>query len=124
MPSKLAALIRPLTPKPPVITAVPVVVDVDAVPAVNVVAPLDDSVVNAPVDAVDAPTVVPFILPPLIVADVIVKDEAVLPLCSLSVFRLVKLESTSVHVSGLPLPTRVTIVDIYFPFYLSFSNLR
>ena len=44
IPSKLAALIRPLTPRPPVITAVPVVVEVLAVPAVKVVAPLADRV--------------------------------------------------------------------------------
>ena len=61
IPSKLAALIRPLTPKPPVITAVPVVVDVLAVPAVKVVAPLLARVVNAPVLRVVAPTV-PLIL--------------------------------------------------------------
>jgi hypothetical protein len=109
---------------PVLVSPVVVIAGNDTVPACTVVTPVADNVVNAPLDAVDAPTVVPFILPPLIVADVIVKDAAVLPLCSLSVFRLVKLESTSVHVSGLPLPTRVTIVDIYFPFYLSFSNLR
>lgn len=52
---KEPALMAPLTPKPPVMTSVPVVVDELAVPAVNVVAPLAVSVVKAPVLAVVLP---------------------------------------------------------------------
>jgi len=48
----------PLTPTPPVTTSVPVPVVVDAVPAVNVVAPFDVNDVNAPVDRVLAPMLV------------------------------------------------------------------
>lgn len=49
------------------------------------------------------------------VALVSVADEGVPnapPACNLSVFRFVKLVSTSVLVNGEPLPARVTIVDI------------
>jgi hypothetical protein len=44
IPSKLVALILPLTPNPPVITSVPVPVVVEAVPAVKVTAPVTVSV--------------------------------------------------------------------------------
>ena len=54
----------PLKPIPPVTTSVPVVVLVDAVFAVNFVAPFDVNDVNAPVLRVELPTAVPCKLPP------------------------------------------------------------
>lgn len=48
----------PETPTPPVTTRVPVAVDVDAVPAVIVVAPLDANVVNEPAAFVVTPILV------------------------------------------------------------------
>lgn len=54
------AYTAPETPIPPVITTVPVVVEVEAVPSVNVTALLAVNVVNAPVDGVVEPIGVPF----------------------------------------------------------------
>lgn len=65
-------LILPDAPKPPVITIVPVPVDVLLVPALAVTCPEASKVVNAPVVLVVAPTVVLFIEPPEITGDEIV----------------------------------------------------
>jgi hypothetical protein len=58
----------PPTPTPPVTITAPLVELVEAVEEVNVVAPFEVKVVNAPVDLVEAPIVVLLIEPPVIVA--------------------------------------------------------
>jgi hypothetical protein len=78
LPATLKVLprnIAPLTPTPPVTTTVPVVVELLAVPAVNVVAALLVNVVNAPVDLVVAPIGVLFKLVAVVTPNVVVLLE-------------------------------------------------
>jgi hypothetical protein len=60
---KLPAYIAPLTPRPPVTTSVPEVVELDTVLAVNVVDPLDVKLVKAPVFGLVDPMLILDIVP-------------------------------------------------------------
>jgi hypothetical protein len=71
----------------------------------RVVVELELREVNAPELALEAPTLAPLIVPPVMAA---------LAFSVLSLFRFVKLLSTSVWVRGEPLPALVTIVDIIY----------
>jgi hypothetical protein len=83
-----------------VITKAPVDVELEAVASVIVVAPLADSVVNAPEEGVVAPMVVLLIVPPGIVTEPVNTGDARGDFRAISSWSPLKLPSISALVSG------------------------